>query len=882
MLVDVPSERQACYLDVEEVLHMTQSSLNGLSHKEHEERKARSEGNSIGTAEKESLLKKYLEQFTEPLIMLLLGSAVVSIFMGQYDDAASIIVAVLIVSTVAFIQEYKSEKAVEALTQYVSHMCHVIRDNKMSEVNVEDLVEGDLVVLTQGSRVPADLRLIEVVSLRIDESILTGEHKPSRKHTNPITGVDRMNTSLAERKNMAFMGTMVVTGSGKGIVVGTGAHTELGKISEMLQKVENKKTPLQLKMDQLGKHLSIYSFGIIGVIFLIGAMQGHGLLQMFNVGVSLAVAAIPEGLPIVVTVTLALGVTRMSKRNAIVRKLSAVEALGSVGVICVDKTGTLTQNEMTVVKVFTSNVLAVTHYSSNTTEFSDLAGNTVSPQLDRQLAELFRIGILCNNAQFDSNGLIGQPTEGALLAVAFKSGIEDYRKTTPRIEEVPFDSETKWMAVRCQVEGRSVWYVKGAVEAILPRCTTFYNDSCTQLEVLDACNKMSSASLRVVACAYGEDVNNLTFVGLTGLMDPPRREVKDAIQRTRDAGIKVVMITGDSKDTAVAIAKSLGIYDNDSLSMSCQEMELMSDDELAKVLDRVRVFYRMAPGHKMRIVYMYRMKGLSVAMTGDGVNDAPALKMADIGIAMGKGGSDVCRESAEMILVDNNFSTIVAAIEEGKAIYTNIKSFLRFQLSTSVAALTLIAFCTLAGFPLPLNPMQILWINIIMDGPPAQSLTFEGLLPGSMKEPPRDPNTAVIDRPMIGKILAGSTIMVIGTLYGFLVELIGEDADVPHASTVAFSTFVMFQMFNALNCRSSESVFKIGLFTNKFFVVAIGGSIFMQLLVIYLPFLQYVFETTPLDRYDLAQIVAVSSTVFIFDELRKAYAKRAEKERHSL
>jgi len=400
---------------------------------------------------------------------------------------------------------------------------------------------------------------------------------------------------------------------------------------------------------------------------------------------------------------------------------------------------------------------------------------------------------------------------------------------------------------------------------------------------MDACSKMSSSSLRVVALAYGEDINNLTFVGLVGLMDPPRREVKDAINRTRDSGIKVVMITGDSKDTAVSIAKSLGIFDVDSVSMSCQEMEVMSDDELSRVLDRVSVFYRMAPGHKMRIVQMYRLQGLSVAMTGDGVNDAPALKMADIGIAMGQGGSDVCRESAEMILVDNNFSTIVSAIEEGKAIYTNIKSFLRFQLSTSVAALTTIAFCTLAGYPLPLNPMQILWINIIMDGPPAQSLTFEGLLPSTMKEPPRDPNTPVIDRLMIGKVLSSSLIMVIGTLYTFVQYLgDGEEEDIIYASTVAFTTFVMFQMFNALNCRSTDSVFKIGLFTNKFFLVAIGGSIFMQLLVIYLPFLQYVFETTALKGEDLMRIIMVTSTVFLFDEARKAYLVRVDKTRHSL
>jgi Ca2+-transporting ATPase len=482
----------------------------------------------------------------------------------------------------------------------------------------------------------------------------------------------------------------------------------------------------------------------------------------------------------------------------------------------------------------------------------------------------------------DFNGLVGQPTEGALLALAFKSGMDDLRKDITRVEEVPFDSETKWMAVRCQAEGRYLWYAKGSVEALMPRCTAFYHSSMSKLEVMDAYSKLAGESLRVIALAYGDDLHNLIFVGLVGIMDPPRRGVREAISKTRASNIKVVMITGDSKETAISIAKDLGIYDTDSISLSCTEMESMTELELSNVLDRVSVFYRMAPGHKMKIVNSFRSKGQIVAMTGDGVNDAPALKMADIGIAMGRGGSDVCRESAEMILVDNNFSTIEAAIEEGKSIFTNIKSFLRFQLSTSVAALATTAFCTLSGHPLPLNPMQILWINIIMDGPPAQSLTFEGLTQDAMKEPPRNPNTPVIDQPMIIKIVSAAAMMVVGTMWVFLGEVHDEDSDTRQSTTMAFTTFVMFQMFNALNCRGKKSIFQLGLTTNKFFTFAIGGSLFMQLLVIYLPFFQYIFETAPLSFPNLLKCVIVGSTVFIMDEIWKMIEVQKMKEQRSL
>jgi len=792
---------------------------------------------------------------------------VISLLIGQYDDALSIILAVIIVSTVAFVQEYRSEKAVEALHSFVAQSCQVLRDGRVRDIKAEELVTGDIVVLNRGDRVPADIRLIETIDFRTDESILTGESEAVKKHHSRIDGDV---ASIADRKNMIFMGTMVAQGKGKGIVVAVGDDTELGKISHMIQNTEEHKTPLQLKMDQLGKHLTMTSFGIIAIIFIFGFIQGNPLLEMFNVGVSLAVAAIPEGLPIVVTVTLALGVTRMAKRHAIVRKLPAVEALGSVSVICVDKTGTLTQNKMTVSKLFTT-----THIESKVSnlegrlEFLNENGVRFDSKHDSHLQKLLKIGIYCNNASYSYDHQIGNPTEVALLSCAFQAGLEDLRKFGKRIDEIPFDSEKKWMAVRCDGEEGLKYYVKGALEVVLPKCKNFYDNNQNPLETKEACSKLSNAGLRVLALAYGDDLNSLTFVGLVGIHDPPRFGVKESVLKTRDSGVKIVMITGDSKDTAISIATELGMYDRDSTALSAEDIENLSEAQLANKLDKVAVFYRMSPSLKMKIVQAYRVRGDIVAMTGDGVNDAPALKASDIGIAMGK-GSDVCKEASEIILVDNNFATIAAAMEDGKGIFSNIQNFLRFQLSTSLAALSMIAYCTLHGSELPLNPMQILWINIIMDGPPAQSLGLEPVSKDAMKQPPRHPQTPVITRRMVTKILQGAAIMVIGTLFVFFHALEDGVEEQRYATTLAFTTFVMFQMFNALNCRSAtQSVMAIGFFSNNYFLFAIGGSIVMQLLVIYIPWLNYAFETVPLGTTDLLYTILVASLVFLADELLK-------------
>jgi Ca2+-transporting ATPase len=863
--------------DVEEVIKTLNTPEKGLSAHEVTLRLEKCGKNVLQEAEKVSWAKLFLEKFTEPLILLLLASATISLIIGEVADAIGIFVAVSLVAILGFIQEYRSEKSVEALKKLTAHKCRVIRGGKVKEILAEELVPGDIVLLIVGDRVPADIRLVESINLQVDESILTGESEPSNKN---IKTLKKEDTLLADRKNMAYMGTVVTNGKGKGLVIATGELTELGKISQMIQKVEERKTPLQLKLDQLGKQLSVFGIAVVTIIFTFGALQKMDLLEMFMVAVSLAVAAIPEGLPIVVTITLALGVTRMSKRNAIVRKLPAVEALGATTVICSDKTGTLTQNEMTIKNIYTTDSIEVTGIGYEVEGEFLKGGKKIDPQKNAHLLEVLKVGLLCNDAQLNDDVLIGQPTEGALLTAALKAGLEDLRTKMKRLDDIPFDSEKKWMAVKYKTSDGILYFVKGATERVLDRCKQYYEKGKEQPlttekrdKIFEAYNALAGDALRVLALAYGEDLEDLTFAGLVGIMDPPRRGVKGAIKKAKQSGVKVVMITGDSKETAIAVAKSLDFFEEGSIALSGAEVDELSDNELADEVDTVGVFYRVSPEHKMKIVNAFQKKGHIVAMTGDGVNDAPALKIADIGVAMGRTGTDVAKEASEMILVDDNFTTIVAAIEEGKSIYNNIKNFLRFELTTSISALTIIASSTLLRLPLPLNPIQILWINIIMDGPPAQSLGVEPLDKDVMKKPPRDPTEQVVTKKMVINVVSGAFVMFLGTMALFFWELkkgvSGVDLE-RRAMTMAFTVFVMFQMFNALNCRSEEkSIFSLGVFSNKYVLLAIGGSILMQLGVIYIPVLQYIFDTIALSARDLLLVTVIASSVFIFDEIRK-------------
>jgi Ca2+-transporting ATPase len=828
--------------------------------------------NELEAEDDESLFSKFLDSFKDPLILLLLGSALISVIMGQFDDAISITMAIIIVVTVAFVQEYRSEKSLEALNKLVPHHCHLVRDGQISDVLANNLVPGDVVHFGVGDRIPADCRLTKCVGLEIDESNLTGENKPRRKIADAIATTSFAELSINERENVAFMGTLVRNGRGEGIVVATGKNTEFGHVFELMQEVEVRKTPLQISMNDLGKQLSMFSFGVIGVIVLIGIIQKRSWLDMFTIGVSLAVAAIPEGLPIVVTVTLALGVLRMANRKAIVKQLPSVETLGSVNVVCADKTGTLTVNQMTVTKVFT-----VEQQESFDYEYK------VPSNVPESLRQTLRIGNLCNNAQLGEGGKIyGQPTEMALLDVVLRSGMTDERIHYDRLQETPFDSDTKYMSVVCREKddttSNGTIYMKGATEVIMDKCTTYYTSNFKRVPFTPSLKEtvaqhvaaMSSHGLRVLSTAFGDSENEMCYTGFLAVHDPPRPGVGDAIKKLIQGGVKVVMITGDSEATAMSIARRLGIPTNSKGScITGHDIEVMSERQLQEMIHSVSVFARTTPKHKLAIVRAFQETGAVVAMTGDGVNDAPALKMADIGISMGKSGTDVSKEAADMILVDDDFSTILNAIEEGKAIFYNIQNFLTFQLSTSISALSLIAISTLFGLKTPLNAMQILWINIIMDGPPAQSLGVEPVDPEIMKKPPRARNANILTKQLISRVLTAAAIVTMGTMFVYISEM-ADGVVTNKDATMTFTTFVFFDMFNALACRSEkQSIFSVGFFSNRMFNIAVGGSIVAQLFVVYVPFFQSIFQTEALSVYEMLKIVMVTSSVFWVDEIKK-------------
>uniref|UniRef100_A0A671Q0H8 P-type Ca(2+) transporter n=1 Tax=Sinocyclocheilus anshuiensis TaxID=1608454 RepID=A0A671Q0H8_9TELE len=822
----------------------------GLTREEVTRRRAYHGWNEFDISEDEPLWKKYISQFKDPLILLLLASAVISVLMRQFDDAVSI-TAIIIVVTVAFVQEYRSEKSLEELGKLVPPECHCVREGRLEHLLARELVPGDTVCLSVGERVPADLRLFEAVDLSVDESSLTGETSPSTKtsaHQPAATNGD-----ITSRSNIAFMGTLVRCGKAKGIVIGTGENSEFGEVFKMMQAEEAPKTPLQKSMDLLGKQLSLYSFGIIGVIMMVGWLQGKYILDMFTIGVSLAVAAIPEGLPIVVTVTLALGVMRMVKKRAIVKKLPIVETLSCCNVICSDKTGTFTKNEMTVTHLFTSDGqhVEVTGVGYNNSGEVLLDGEVVHGFSNTSISKIVEAGCVCNDAVIRSNTLMGRPTEGALIALAMKMGLEGLQQEFVRLEEIPFSSEQKWMAVRVvhrtQQDKPGIFFVKGAYEQIIRFCTT-YNSRGDALPLTHQQRElyqqqksyMGTAGLRVLAFASGSEMGALSFLGLVGIIDPPRAGVKEAVATLICSGVAVKMITGDSKETAVSIG--------------------MTFNHVIPFLSQCKCSFWLQSLQNI---------GAVVAMTGDGVNDAVALKAADIGVAMGQTGTDVCKEAADMILVDDDFQTILSAIEEGKGIYNNIKNFVRFQLSTSIAALTLISLATLMNFPNPLNAMQILWINIIMDGPPAQSLGVEPVDLDVIRKPPRNVRDSIITRSLIVKILVSSFIIVCGTLFVFWREL-RDNEITPRDTTMTFTCFVFFDMFNALSSRSqTRMVHEMGLCSNRMFCYAVLGSIMGQLLVIYFPPLQKVFQTESLSILDLLFLVGLTSSVCMVSEVIK-------------
>ncbi|KAG0650740.1 Golgi Ca(2+)-ATPase [Hyphodiscus hymeniophilus] len=998
--------------------------------------------NELPHEEPEPLWLRFLKQFKEPLILLLLCSAGASVVVGNKDDAISIAVAVTIVVSVGFIQEYRSEKSIEALSHLVPNHAHLIRGelrtnlrtptwppsagtapegvplmnprpNAEAEAKVEassskvmaaQLVPGDLVLFTTGDRIPADIRVTVASDLTIDESNLTGENEPVRisadaknRHTflsrsastnleppgspsyaSAGAGTVGTDTQLNSTTNIAFMGTLIRSGHGQGIVYATGGNTHFGTIAASVTETESPRTPLQLSMDSLGSQLSQASFAIIAVISLVGWFQGKGLLEIFTISISLAVAAIPEGLPIIVTVTLALGVHRMARHNAIVRKMPSVETLGSVNVVCSDKTGTLTMNHMTTAKMW--------YFDADEPIDIDSDDEATESNHDPATLRILRIGNIANNGrltrlhtddppsassiailsstQSRSPGhslrsrWVGQPTDVAMLDLLDRFREHDVRESLGhRLGETPFSSERKWMGVTIGDNGqdgtsstKEIAYIKGAVDRVLKRCDTYLTkdgremvlDSSRKQEALDAAEKLAESGLRVLGFASGsiprhsksltqplsrastpvnakpteppvshsEDVyKGLTFAGLVGMSDPPRPGVTKSIRRLMRGGVKVIMITGDAETTALAIGKKLGMTiatprQTTESSVSVKpvlrgdELDEMSDEELEAAIVNTSIFARTSPDHKMKIIRALQARGDIVAMTGDGVNDAPALKKADIGISMGLMGTDVAKEAADMILTDDDFSTILHAIEEGKGIFNNIQNFLTFQLSTSAAALSLVFFCTCLGFKNPLNAMQILWISeslpilltasilmsadIIMDGPPAQSLGVEPVDPDVMTRPPRKRNAPVLTWPLITRVLISASIIMLGTMAVYTHEMLTDGEVTKRDTTMTFTCFVLFDMFNALNCRSeSKSVLRgeVKLFGNRLFNWAVSLSLGGQILVIYFPWLQDVFQTEALGLWDLVALVLLASTVFWVDEGRKwwKYMKSGKK-----
>ncbi|PIN78767.1 ATPase, partial [Candidatus Woesearchaeota archaeon CG10_big_fil_rev_8_21_14_0_10_33_12] len=781
--------------------------------------------------------------------------------------------------------EYKAEKSIEALKKLASLKATVIRDGKKERILAKDLVLGDIIRLEEGEKIPADARLIEVISLETHESALTGESTSVAKEISEIKG----KKSIAEQSNMVFSGTVITRGRGKAIVIRTGMRTEIGRIAEMMQSEEKEQTPLQLTLAKLGKLLGIAVIIVCIIVFLTGLLRGNNAVEMFKSAIALAVAAIPEGLPAVVTITLALGVTRLVRKNALIRKLHSVETLGCTNVICTDKTGTLTKDEMTVKEIFVNNKLIKVTGQGYSTEGLFLDSKPGDYEL------LLRISSLCNNASISNEKILGDPTETALLVCASKASLsrEELEQEFPRIHEIPFDSERKMMTTIHQNKNKEIAFVKGGPKQVIDNCSFYYeNGKIIKLtkskkdEFLEKNREMASKALRVLAMAFRELPEkvkyssetlekNLVFVGLTGMIDPPRAEIKDAIKLCRKAGIRVIMLTGDQRTTAKAIGIQIGLINKDEKIITGMDITEFSDTEFDNIVKDVNIFARISPKDKIRIVDSLKKYGNVVAMTGDGVNDAPALKKADIGIAMGITGTDVSKEASDIILTDDNFASIVNAIKEGRGIYDNIKKFVEYLLSSNLGEILVIFVAMLIGMPLPLIAIHILWINLATDGLPALALSVDPAEPGIMERKPRKKDSKIFSKNVVLRMMAVGIIMCVGTLALF--KLYDPVNNLVYAQTMAFSTIMMFQMFNVLNCRSEKnSLFKIGIFSNKYLIGAIVISILLQVIVIYTP-LAIFFKTVPLSLVDWIYIILMSSTVLIFGETIKLIRNKINK-----
>ncbi|MCU0104521.1 calcium-translocating P-type ATPase, PMCA-type [Acholeplasma vituli] len=865
----------------------------GLSTHEVEQRLTQHGLNQLTPKKKKSLIKLFFKQLNDVLIYVLIAAAILTIVASyweghtEFTDAIIIMLVVFINAFIGVFQEYKAEKAVEALQKMTSPKTLVRRDGEIVEVDSKTLVPGDIVLLDAGRFIPADLRLIESSNLQIEESALTGESVPSEK--NAKDQLPEAQVPIGDQHNMAFLSTLVTYGRGEAVVVSTGMHTEMGKIAKILEEEDTEMTPLQKRLEELGKMLGIIALVICAIIFGLGILQGKELIEMFVTSISLAVAAIPEGLAAIVAIVLALGTTRMSKKNAIVKKLTAVETLGSVNIICSDKTGTLTQNKMTVTHVYTKNGLQPVE-------------SLVIHEEEQKLIEAFN---LCNDATLTT----GDPTEIALVQLAQLNNIEksDLDRQFPRVDEKPFDSDRKRMSTLNQVDDGYEVYTKGALDSLLKVTTHIYDQGQIRpitnqdiVELQNAANDMSLQALRVLAAAFRPTKealsaktmeNDLVIIGLIGMIDPPRLEVKDSINQAHQAHIDVLMITGDHRNTALAIAQTLNIAQTMDQTVSGSEIDQMSDEELEKNIRNYKVFARVSPEHKVKIVKTLKKLGYIVSMTGDGVNDAPSLKSADIGVAMGITGTDVSKNAADMILTDDNFTTIVHAIEEGRIIYNNIKKAVIFLLSCNFGEIVAIFISVLLGWPVPLLATQILWINLITDTLPAISLGLDESIEDVMKQKPRDKKESFFAERAGQRAIIGGILIGLATLFAFIIGLFekgisfteigqvahGEPAFI-HASTMAFVVLAFSQLFYAFSLRSShKTLLQVGVFKNKTLIGSLVIGVILQIAIINIPFFNDAFQVAPLNFADWDIVIILSLIPFIVNELIKWVASKRNK-----
>ena len=850
-----------------DVFMSLKTNKNGLNNSEVKIRMSQCGPNQLKSKKGKNVLSIVINQFKSFLVILLLLAVAISVFLGFYSDASHFVDAIVIGSIIilnsimGFYQEFKAEKTLEALKKMVVTKVLVIRNGGNVEIKTEELVPGDIVLLEAGNRIPADLRIFEAMDLKIDESTLTGESVPVNKKTKALNDV-----ATSERNNMAFMGTLVAYGRGKGIVVATGMSTEMGNIAHMVQEREEQ-TPLQKRLQKFGKNIGLVVFAITLVIFILGLLRSEDIFNMFMTAMSLAISAVPEGLPAVITLTLAIGTQRMLKRKSIVKRLAAVEGLGSTTIICADKTGTMTTNEMTVRKVWVSGkMIDVTGVGFEPKGEFLLGNKKIDPQKEGVLDLLLRIAYFCNDSvikEKPSCHVVGDPTEGALKVLALKGGITEDSST---IDEIPFSSERKKMTTIHKIGGDVVAYTKGAPEIILNDCDRLYvNRKMSNKDreiILDTVRKLSSQGLRVLAFSYKKldkkyslksAEKNMTFVGLAAMIDPPRKETKDAIKLCKQAGIRIIMITGDHELTAKAIGKEIGLNGN---VIRGEELDKLTDEKFREVINNTTIFARISPQHKMRIVETLRSMGHVVAMTGDGVNDAPALKKADIGVAMGIKGTDVAKEAADMVLLDDNFSTIVAAVEEGRGIYDNIKKFVKFLLSANFDELFIVTAAVLFSIKdpstglivIPFTAVQILWINLITDGLPALALGVDPKEKDIMQRPPRDPKRGILNGIILFIIVAA--ILDFSSSFILFNQVLTTTENIEKARTMLVTQSILFEFLFIFNCRSeTKSVFRKNPLENKKLLLAIIISLVLQIIMIYSPlgsFLGFV-ELTVMD-----------------------------------